>query len=272
MITPEDIKKKVFSKGFRGYETEEVDKFFADMAKEYEYLYLDNIQLKETVERVSSKLEYYQQMEATIQSTLAVAQETAEEVKTASEKKAALWEQETQVKCEQILADANAAAKKMHSDTLAHAEDLYNQTKTKTDNMLSATRAECEKLREEARAYADNLCRSSEAEAEKLKATTEDICKKRMDSATAESNQLLQKTRKEVGDMLLEANTSYRKIVGDAEERSRKLVFTAETKATAAEGAYNDQIKKSKLFQKNMIHLLETQLELVKNFAKQNEE
>ena len=35
MITPEDIKKKVFSKGFRGYETEEVDKFFADMAKEY---------------------------------------------------------------------------------------------------------------------------------------------------------------------------------------------------------------------------------------------
>lgn len=272
MFTPEDIKKKVFAKGFRGYETEEVDKFIAEMAKEYEYLFLDNIQLKETVERVSSKLEYYQQMDATIQSTLAVAQETAEEVKANSEKKAAVLEQETQVKCDQRLADASAAAKKMHDETMAHAEDLYNQTKAKTDNMLSATRAECEKMREEARSYAEKLRRSSEAEAEKLKASTEEVCKKRMDSATSESNQLLQKTRKEVGDMLLEANTSYRKIVGDAEERSRKLVFAAETKAAEAEAAYNDQLKKSKLFKKNMVHLLETQLELVKNFAEQNEE
>lgn len=272
MITPEDIKKKVFSKGFRGYETEEVDKYVAELAKEYEYLYLDNIQLKETVERVSSKLEYYQQMESTIQSTLAVAQESAEEIKANSEKKAALLEQETQVKCEQHLAEASVKAKKMHEDTLAHSEDLYNQTKVKTDNMLNATRAECEKLREETRAYTDKLRRATETEAEKLKATTDDICKKRIDSATAEANQLLEKTRKEVGNMMLEANTNYRKIVGDAEERSRKLVFAAESKAAAAENAYNDQLKKSRLFQKNINHLLETQLELVKNFAKQTEE
>lgn len=272
MITPEDIKKKIFSKGFRGYETEEVDKFFAEVAKEFEYMYLDNIQMKETIERVSSKLEYYQQMEATIQSTLAVAQETAEEVKANSEKKAALLEQETQVKCDKRMADASAAAQKLHDETLAHAEDLYNQTKVKTDNMLNAARAECEKLREETRAYVDKLRRTAEDESEKLKSNTEDICKKRMDSATLEANQLLEKTRKEVGNMMLEANTNYRKIVGDAEERSRKLVFAAETKAATAESAYNDQLKKSRLFQKNINHLLETQLELVKNFAKQIEE
>lgn len=272
MITPEDIKKKVFSKGFRGYETEEVDKFFAEIAKEFEYMYLDNIQMKETIERVSSKLEYYQQMEATIQSTLAVAQETAEEVKSNSEKKAALLEQETQVKCDQRIADANAAAQKLHDEALAHAENLYNQAKVKSDNMLDAARAESEKTREEARAYVDKLRRTTETEVEKLKASTEDICKKRMDSATLESNQLLEKTRKEVGNMMLEANTNYRKIVGDAEERSRKLIFAAETKASAAESVYNEQLKKSRLFQKNMNHLLETQLELVKNFSKQIEE
>ena len=106
MLTPEDLKKKTFSKGFRGYETAEVDKFMQELIKEYNYLYLDNLQQKETIERVSSKLEYYQQMESTMQSTLTVAQETAEEVKAASEKKAALLEQETAVKCEQQLADA----------------------------------------------------------------------------------------------------------------------------------------------------------------------
>ena len=106
MLTPEDLKKKTFSKGFRGYETAEVDKFMQELIKEYNYLYLDNLQQKETIERVSSKLEYYQQMEATMQSTLTVAQETADEVKAASEKKAALLEQETTVKCEQQLAEA----------------------------------------------------------------------------------------------------------------------------------------------------------------------
>ena len=87
MLTPEDFKNKTFSKGFRGYEVEEVDKFLKTLLKEYEYLYLDNLEQKETIERVSSKLEYYQQMEATMQSTLTVAQETADELKASSEKK-----------------------------------------------------------------------------------------------------------------------------------------------------------------------------------------
>ena len=61
MFTPLDLKNKTFTKGFRGYETEEVDKFFAQVVKDFERLYQDNIELKETVERVSAKLEYYQQ-------------------------------------------------------------------------------------------------------------------------------------------------------------------------------------------------------------------
>lgn len=261
MLNPEDLKKKTFTKGFRGYEVEEVDKFLAKLIKEYEYLYLDNLEQKETIERVSSKLEYYQQMEATMQSTLAVAQETADEVKNASEKKAALLEKETAVKCEQQLSEAKAAAQKLHDDTMAHAEDLYNQTKNKTDNMLQAAMAECNKLREEAKAYAD-----------KLRITTEDVCKKRANSAASEANKLLEDARSEAGRMMLDANTKYRKLVGDAEERSRKIIFEADAKAAMAEQAYNEQVKKAALHRKNMLHLLETQVELLKNYASHNEE
>lgn len=271
MLTPDDLKNKSFSKGFRGYETEEVDKFMAELLKEYQYLYLDNLEQKETIERVSSKLEYYQQMEATMQSTLTVAQETADEVKANSEKKAALLEQETAVKCEQLLSEAKAAAQKLHDDTMAHAENLYNQTKAKTDNMLQAAMAESNKLREEAKAYADNLRRSAEAETDKLRLTTEDLCKKRSNSASAEANKLLEDARSEVGKMMLEANSKYRKIVGDAEERSRKIIFDAEARASLAEQTYAEQVKKSMLHRKHMQHLLETQLELIKNFNNQSE-
>ena len=236
MLNPEDLKKKTFTKGFRGYEVEEVDKFLAKLIKEYEYLYLDNLEQKETIERVSSKLEYYQQMEATMQSTLAVAQETA------------------------------------HDDTMAHAEDLYNQTKNKTDNMLQAAMAECNKLREEAKAYAEKLRSSAEVDADKLRITTEDVCKKRANSAASEANKLLEDARSEAGRMMLDANTKYRKLVGDAEERSRKIIFEADAKAAMAEQAYNEQVKKAALHRKNMLHLLETQVELLKNYASHNEE
>ena len=272
MLNPENLKKKTFTKGFRGYEVEEVDKFLAKLIKEYEYLYLDNLEQKETIERVSSKLEYYQQMEATMQSTLAVAQETADEVKNASEKKAALLEKETAVKCEQQLSEAKAAAQKLHDDTMAHAEDLYNQTKNKTDNMLQAAMAECNKLREEAKSYAEKLRSSAEVDAEKLRVTTEDVCKKRANSAASEANKLLEDARSEAGRMMLDANTKYRKLVGDAEERSRKIIFEADAKAAMAEQAYNEQVKKAALHRKNMLHLLETQVELLKNYASHNEE
>ena len=87
MLTPLDLNNKNFSKGFRGYDTEEVDEFFTKVAKDFERLYQDNVELKDAVERVSAKLEYYQQMESTMQNTLVIAQETADEVKKNSEQK-----------------------------------------------------------------------------------------------------------------------------------------------------------------------------------------
>ena len=255
MLTPQDIKNKTFTKGFRGYEVEEVDKYLAELRKEYEYLSIDNMELKETIERVSSKLEYYQQMEATMQSTLAVAQETADEVKANSEKKAALLEHETQVKCEQLLAD-----------TMAKVEDMYSQAKTKTENMLSATEAECSKLKEETKNFVEKMRNTAEMEVAKLKVVTEDTCKRRTNTAEAEAAKTLETARTEANKMMMEANVNYRKIVGDAEERCRKIIFDAESRASLAENAYNNQVKKAMVHRNHMMHLLKTQMELLENF------
>ena len=39
MLNPEDLKKKLLQRVFRGYEVEEVDKFLAKLIKEYEYAF-----------------------------------------------------------------------------------------------------------------------------------------------------------------------------------------------------------------------------------------
>ena len=64
---------------------------FAKVAKDFERLYQDNVELKDAVERVSAKLEYYQQMESTMQNTLVIAQETADEVKRTASRRLPCW-------------------------------------------------------------------------------------------------------------------------------------------------------------------------------------
>ena len=52
MLTPLDLNGKTFSKGFRGYDTDEVNQFFSQISRDYERLYQDNVELKDSVEGV----------------------------------------------------------------------------------------------------------------------------------------------------------------------------------------------------------------------------
>lgn len=266
MLTPEELKKKVFAKGFRGYNTEEVDSFLATVCKEFEYLYLDNMQLKQTIERVSSKLEYYQKMEITMQSALTVAQETADEVKVNSVKQAELMNQETQAKCQQIIVAAQNEAQRLVSEATEKAAELYSQIKIRTDNLKRATEMECQKMRNDADAYAVELKSVVEKETNALKETTENVCRKHSDDAVAETKKLMETTREEANDLMTEANTNYHKIIADAEDRSRKMIFDAETKVTFAKNEYDNLMRKANLFSKNMMTMLQSQISVMKDF------
>ena len=51
MLTPLDLNGKTFSKGFRGFDTDEVKRFMDQVSKDFERLYQDNVELKDTVEK-----------------------------------------------------------------------------------------------------------------------------------------------------------------------------------------------------------------------------
>ena len=57
MLTPLDIYGKTFGKSFRGYDQQEVDKFFQELISDYETLYKENIDLKEREDLNKNKLE-----------------------------------------------------------------------------------------------------------------------------------------------------------------------------------------------------------------------
>ena len=114
MLTPLDIHNKKFKKDFRGYDPTEVDQFMAETAKTLERFLQDNMDLKENVERLTTKLEHYQHMETTLHSTLVIAQETAEEVKLNAKRECELMMKEMEVRGQKMLDDAAAKVRRMN--------------------------------------------------------------------------------------------------------------------------------------------------------------
>lgn len=114
MLTPLDIHNKKFAKEFRGYNSAEVDQFVAEAAKSLERLVQENMELKENVERLTTKLEHYQHMEATLHSTLVIAQETAEEVKLNAKRECELMTKEMEVRGQRMLDEASAKVRRMN--------------------------------------------------------------------------------------------------------------------------------------------------------------
>ena len=133
MLTPLDIQNKKFNKEFRGYNPDDVDQFMLEAAKNYERLLQENMDLKENVERLATKLEHYQHMETTLHSTLVIAQETAEEVKLNAKRECELLMKEMEVRGQRMLDDAAAKVRRMnveYEELRKHAQVFRIRQKT----------------------------------------------------------------------------------------------------------------------------------------------
>ena len=120
-LTPMDIKNKEFKKAIRGYAADEVDEFMEEIVENYEELFKENSMLKDTVSRIREKVEHYEKLEDTIQNTLLLAQNAADQAKESSQKEADL-----------IMKNANESAQKVldkaHNDVIA-VNDEYEKVK-----------------------------------------------------------------------------------------------------------------------------------------------
>ena len=138
MITPMDIHNKTFSKKLRGYADDEVNSFLEEVASDYERIYREHREMEEQMDSLKSRLAHYQKMEATMSSTLVMAQETAENVKTTAKKEADVIVREAQNKAAQIVAGAEAARRKMNADVVKTEGDLNLYIEKLLANFTSA--------------------------------------------------------------------------------------------------------------------------------------
>ncbi|MDD4600256.1 Septum site-determining protein DivIVA [bioreactor metagenome] len=145
MLTPLDIHNKEFKKSFRGYNEEEVDEFLDRVIKDYEQLYRENIDLKETIDRLNSKLEHFQHMENTLHNTLVIAQETAEEVKLNAKKESDLMLKEAEINAQRLVDEAMSKVRRMTGEY----EELKKQIQIYRTRMQTIVQAQLEILKTE---------------------------------------------------------------------------------------------------------------------------
>lgn len=120
-LTSMDINNKEFKRSLRGYSADEVDEFLDKISEDYELLYRENSTLKEKLTLMNERVEHYSKIESTIQNTLLLAQNAAEQAKLSAQKEADL-----------IIKNANETYQRLldkaHNDVMVINED-YEKVK-----------------------------------------------------------------------------------------------------------------------------------------------
>ena len=108
-ITPLDIYQHEFSRQkLGGLDQAEVYDYLKKIGREYEGLYAENKGLKEQVERLSSQIKDYLELEKTLKQTLISAQKASGDLKNNAEKEAELIVKEAELQAERILDEARS--------------------------------------------------------------------------------------------------------------------------------------------------------------------
>ena len=137
MITPLDIENKKFAKQMmNGYSVEEVDDFLDQLSVDYAKNYKELSELKDKLEELTSNLAHYQNIETTLQSTLVMAQSTADEVKSVAKQQAENIVAEAQRQAEDIIRNSKENAVKALEELelqIRMKEQQYNEVKKQFD-------------------------------------------------------------------------------------------------------------------------------------------
>ncbi|MFB4162589.1 DivIVA domain-containing protein [Alteribacillus sp. JSM 102045] len=112
-LTPLDIHNKEFTRGFRGYDEDEVNEFLDQVIKDYENVIREKNELFSKVNELEERLEHFSNIEETLNKSILVAQESAEEVRRNAKKESQLIIKEAEKNADRIINDALNKARKI---------------------------------------------------------------------------------------------------------------------------------------------------------------
>ncbi|MDQ0231252.1 DivIVA domain-containing protein [Metabacillus malikii] len=124
-LTPLDIHNKEFSKGFRGYDEDEVNEFLDQVIKDYEMIIREKKELETKVTDLTEKLGHFTNIEETLNKSIIIAQEAGEDVKRNAQKESKLIIKEAEKNADRIINEALSKSRKIAMEI----EELKKQSK-----------------------------------------------------------------------------------------------------------------------------------------------
>lgn len=124
-LSPLDIHNKEFSRSWQGYDKDEVNEFLEQVLKDYENVIDDNKSLTSSLQQKEEQINHFNTIESTLQSSILVAQEAAEDVRRNSMKESKLIIKEAEKNADRIVNEALTRARKISVEI----EDLKKQSK-----------------------------------------------------------------------------------------------------------------------------------------------
>ena len=117
MITPADIQNKEFTKGFRGYDEEEVDMFLDLITLDLEKLMKENLNLKAQIATLKKDQDSIGGSDLTVKETLETAKRIMDDLAVSSEKRAKVLVENAEMDAAIIIKDAKMKAEQVAAES-----------------------------------------------------------------------------------------------------------------------------------------------------------
>ncbi|MCA9724352.1 MAG: DivIVA domain-containing protein, partial [Kurthia sp.] len=124
-ISPIDIHNKEFNRAFRGYNEDEVNEFLEQVMEDLKVILDEKKELENRLVSMNEQIGHYNSLEDTLQKSIIVAQEAAEEVRRNSQKEAKLIVKEAEKNADRIVNEALSKARRIAMEI----EELKKQSK-----------------------------------------------------------------------------------------------------------------------------------------------
>lgn len=136
MITPADIQNKEFTKGFRGYDEEEVDMFLDLITLDLEKLMKENLNLKAQIATLKKDQDSIGGSDLTVKETLETAKRIMDDLAVSSEKRAKVLVENAEMDAAIIIKDAKMKAEQVAAES-SQLTRSYEEFKREYKSLLT---------------------------------------------------------------------------------------------------------------------------------------
>lgn len=170
MLTPIDIQNHTLKTSMSGYNKKDTEEFLASILDSYETLFRENRTLKEKITSLSEGIQYYKQMENTLQKALILAEKTSTETQEAAKEQADKIVKDAQEKADVIIKDIKAEADGMK----AEKESAIREAEEKSGQLIREAETKANAAVREAEEKAALIISDAERQASDIKSKAQD--------------------------------------------------------------------------------------------------